>query len=444
MRGAVERHNCRTFTGARRTTLFSDLVLGLRRAQPTCTFAANFHLRCKNDGTKKGKHKASQAHKSIAILSSRCSCISHCRILNSIIDSTQREVLSKLATMSAAPPRCSSIFDVAKIMIFMACLAFQALQVFRSSPSPSTAVTSSSFSKRNSDDEIIACEDGLEYIEDSILPPAAASYDKTIIPRIIHMTARERCVAADFFPFCEEWSNLPGYSYSFWNDIDVDAFLAIPRPEFPHLQNVLHCLPPEGSVAKADLFRYLLIWDYGGVYTDLDTSPVQKGWANMKNDQELLVLVDESDGILEPFFLAAKPKHPLMYLTVLNALQKLTSITSSTADDPIDVGAITGRQALQGGLLTFLRWRKNNMPKTISEGTYVGVRNATITVLSAQKAQGTLVKHASIISPENKRNGYQAMGMTLANEMQFSLVDSVCHYHLHHVLQKAVTHIVEE
>ena len=44
-------------------------------------------------------------------------------------------------------------------------------------------------------------------------------------------------------------------------------------PEFPQLRNSIDCLKNAGGAAKADLWRYLALWVYGGIYTDMDNSP---------------------------------------------------------------------------------------------------------------------------------------------------------------------------
>lgn len=86
------------------------------------------------------------------------------------------------------------------------------------------------------------------------------------IPRIIHQTYRTR-TDAKLGPLMDSWQTMnPTWSYRFYNDDDCLAFVTKHFPQYLHLYQVL----PKGA-PRADLFRYLVVLQDGGVYVDADT-----------------------------------------------------------------------------------------------------------------------------------------------------------------------------
>ena len=88
------------------------------------------------------------------------------------------------------------------------------------------------------------------------------------IPKIIHMTSKSKCFTPMYANNIEKW-RFPGHSLFLYDDAAVDAlFRQFDWPEFPLLRDVLSCIP--SGAGKADLWRYLMLWEYGGIYTDID------------------------------------------------------------------------------------------------------------------------------------------------------------------------------
>lgn len=102
----------------------------------------------------------------------------------------------------------------------------------------------------------------------SIQPPKNNSTQinpRQRIPKIIHMTAKSRCMTAKIRANIRRWEALPGYTIYFHDDAAVDRLMAKYWPEFPHLSLAAHC--SISGAAKADIWRYLVLWEYGGLYT---------------------------------------------------------------------------------------------------------------------------------------------------------------------------------
>ena len=65
----------------------------------------------------------------------------------------------------------------------------------------------------------------------------------------------------------ELWKSLnPGYEYRFYTDADMDEMVAKDHPELTPLWDRM------SGVLKADFFRYLVLFKYGGFYADIDVT----------------------------------------------------------------------------------------------------------------------------------------------------------------------------
>jgi Glycosyltransferase sugar-binding region containing DXD motif len=85
------------------------------------------------------------------------------------------------------------------------------------------------------------------------------------IPKIIHMTATSRCMTDKIRANIKKWEALPDYTIYFHDDMAVDRLLSKYWPHFPHLAMAQRC--SISGAAKADIWRYLVLWEYGGLYT---------------------------------------------------------------------------------------------------------------------------------------------------------------------------------
>jgi mannosyltransferase OCH1-like enzyme len=88
------------------------------------------------------------------------------------------------------------------------------------------------------------------------------------IPLLIHQTWKTKDIQnPNFIEGVESWKTLnPEFIHTLYDDVDCLQFIKTEYPQYLSLYNSL-----ELPVQKADIFRYLIIHKYGGVYTDIDT-----------------------------------------------------------------------------------------------------------------------------------------------------------------------------
>ena len=247
----------------------------------------------------------------------------------------------------------------------------------------------------------IKCPDGLFLVRDSV----SNNTLKKRIPQTVHVTSRSRCVTREFYDNLQKWK-LDGHSFFLHNAGAVDRLLRRHWPEFPHLQMVMRCHVSEA--VKADLWRALVLWEYGGIYTDIDNAPTDEFKARNyigEDDQALFVI--EGGGFLSQYFFAAEPHHPMTYMIVHHTLLRLLGLNNVFNQY---VPFVTGPGAVKSAFIGFMSdWDTVRFGKVSQPGVYTGMGNRTVTVLGTASKSGQYV--ARDVVP-NKKRLYNTMNMT--------------------------------
>jgi hypothetical protein len=268
-----------------------------------------------------------------------------------------------------------------------------------------------------------SCPEGLILVpdtrSDNVLPGLQTTASHSKIPKVVHVTAKSRCMTQDFAENLDKWRFPDGYSLLIHNDAAVDKLMHHFSPDFPELKKISKCLRSGAGIA--DLWRALLLWEYGGIYTDMDNAPnqlFQQGKA-IANEDEAFFVVDTS-GVLSQYFMAAAPRHPVMYLLVSKIIQRLFSLNSV---DRQYVPRTTGPGALKFAFIAFM----NDQGKNIFEGagdcntnrnfrynlpknrTYTGWDGWKVTVAGHKHGADDYVIRSSV---KTKKQAYEAMNMS--------------------------------
>lgn len=131
-----------------------------------------------------------------------------------------------------------------------------------------------------------------------------------VIPKIIWQTYKDPFDQLQPYMIntVNSWKqNNPEYEYRYMDDIEVLKFV---KKEFGEdwYQIFIDC--PLG-VMRADIWRYMIIYKYGGVYTDLDTLCLQP-ISTWMNDQYDMIICPENDVHLCQWTFAATAGHPVL------------------------------------------------------------------------------------------------------------------------------------
>ncbi len=138
------------------------------------------------------------------------------------------------------------------------------------------------------------------------------------IPRIIWQTMKTNEVHRSIKAYTDTWINLnPEYDYRFYDDKDVREFIETYFPDFLKGYNKL-----KFGASKADLWRYLIIFKFGGIYVDIDClclNPL-RNWVNP--DASFVTQIGINSDICQ-WMIISEPGNPIFIeaakKTVLNS-----------------------------------------------------------------------------------------------------------------------------
>lgn len=91
-----------------------------------------------------------------------------------------------------------------------------------------------------------------------------------MIPRIIHQTWKDENIPDKWAQSPVEWKrHHPDWTYMLWTDVNIREYI---EKNHPHLLSLHDSFPH--NIQRADMIRYLILYDMGGVYCDLDLYPL--------------------------------------------------------------------------------------------------------------------------------------------------------------------------
>ena len=200
------------------------------------------------------------------------------------------------------------------------------------------------------------------------------------------------------------------WSYFFHDDVAVQRLLRQGFAEFPQLKLVAkHCLVH--GTSTSDLWRYLVLWVYGGVYADLDAVPTKNLDVRILLESDAFFVVEQYH-LLSQWFMAVSPRHPLMFYAVQQALTRLLQVPDTGS---MNAAFVTGPHALHEAFRLFRMDvglpvnPATGINKPISAGHFVGTLNRSVTVVGTAEFQDEFVKRDALGAL--KRNEYRKMGM---------------------------------
>lgn len=188
---------------------------------------------------------------------------------------------------------------------------------------------------------------------------------------------------------------------------------------FPALHLALKCIEhAQMPVMKADLWRYLILWEQGGIFADLDVIPGESLNIHPEYDAAFVSVRTAGQSVLSQWFLATSPQHPLMYY----AIQKATvSVLRAKRAIPIQH---TGPRALYDATRLFLSGTNASYRDLTAGQEYVmgggaGGGAAGDSPNRARRSFHILPAHfAKNLASKSKDKSYKDMNMTHYSNVQ--------------------------
>lgn len=167
-------------------------------------------------------------------------------------------------------------------------------------------------------------------------PQLFPSVGESRIPHIIHQTWRSEEIPSKFSKWIQTWvKNHPGWTYYLWTDESARQLI---KDRHPYLLKVFDGYS-EG-IRRADALRYVVLYEFGGVYADMDLeslkslTPFTKKYACFlpQEPYEHPILDGNFEHLVINALMGCRPKHPFMKRLIdrLPAFQHMWSVLDST------------------------------------------------------------------------------------------------------------------
>lgn len=142
-------------------------------------------------------------------------------------------------------------------------------------------------------------------------------------PKIIHQTYKDENIPDHWKISPIMWKKMhPDYVYMFWTDADIRNYIKSNYPDFLNLHdNYIY------NIQRADMIRYFILYDFGGIYSDLDLYPNENIEPHLSEDiSDADVLVVNSvnlNSVITNSFMISKKKAPIWRIVHEKLKEKL-------------------------------------------------------------------------------------------------------------------------
>ena len=184
------------------------------------------------------------------------------------------------------------------------------------------------------------------------------------IPKIIHQTYKTHDLP-EIYAMCQTEIKRfhPDFEYRFYTDEDMDKLM---KDEFPDYYDKFNELPR--MIMKIDMFRYFLMYKYGGLYADMDYR-MFRPFDLLEKQIVLPCNREDSEGnptCLGNCIFASVPGHPF-WKTLIDSLFTIDRTKLDYSVDSLVDGHVDGT----GPMFVFAMWK--NFTK--KDGMFTGQRN---------------------------------------------------------------------
>lgn len=156
------------------------------------------------------------------------------------------------------------------------------------------------------------------------------------IPKIVHQLWKNEAVPARWAHAVQSVKRYhPGWEYRLWTDGMMDDYV---RTEHPDLYPVYRGF--SRHIMRVDVFRYVLMHDFGGLYCDLDFEFLRP---YDYVDAQVVLSLERDEAYGDPcsgianFILASMPQHPF-WADVLDDIKAHPPVFDAIAEIPVITG----------------------------------------------------------------------------------------------------------
>jgi len=123
----------------------------------------------------------------------------------------------------------------------------------------------------------------------------------------------------------------PEFTYILWTDETMRKLI---KEKFPWFLETYDSFPR--NIQRADASRYFIMYEYGGLYADLDYEPLEQFWSYLPNDRPAMIESPyKYDSILQNSLMSSPRHHPFWNVTFDLMLERRHSTKVHSSAGPV-------------------------------------------------------------------------------------------------------------
>ena len=147
-----------------------------------------------------------------------------------------------------------------------------------------------------------------------------------MIPKRIYQTWKTKDLPWGIKKVIKNMMDLnPSYSHYLYDDNEMDKFVLEHYPgDIYEAYNVLAI-----GAARADLWRYLILYKYGGIYLDIDAAILKPLDTLIQNSDSAIITREMYEGLFNQWILIFRKGHPLLKEVITQCVENIKNKSSN-------------------------------------------------------------------------------------------------------------------
>ncbi len=208
------------------------------------------------------------------------------------------------------------------------------------------------------------------------------------IPKIIHQTYFTNQFSPEIKANIKKLKDEnPDWEYRFYDDSDIQTFI---KSNFPEIIEIYNKINPKYGAARADLFRYLVMYKDGGVYLDIKSSlskPLNEiikpndqyilaYWLYSENPGSRHTFIPDSNGEFQQWHIICSRGHPFLEAVIQTVCRNIQTYNVWSHEvGMMGVLKLTGPIAYSNSILPILHLHKHKIGFDVDFGLTYSIFN---------------------------------------------------------------------
>ena len=146
------------------------------------------------------------------------------------------------------------------------------------------------------------------------------------IPKVIYQTWKHKNLSSNLIKIHKSIQELnPDYKIILYNDNEIDKFIKLNFDEYIYDSfSKLNI-----GAARADFWRYCILYKYGGVYLDMDSNIIRSLDDLIEEDDQAIITREGNKGYFNNWIMIFQKNHPILLEAINNCCYNIKNKTSN-------------------------------------------------------------------------------------------------------------------